>query len=860
MLRLTLFAGMLFIALVPQARAQTTYTWDGGSTATVPPATGISTDNNWTTAANWNPDVAPVPAVDATILLDGIIRTATVNNYAAPFILNGLQMGDNATSGFSITGSSFQFAGSGANITRSSALVSGAFTINSGINFAVATILDAGATNSTIYEIVLNGAITGGGTVNKTGADVLIASRNNTFTGTFNAGASNFTAFGAVNALGRAAKLSTGTSAISSVRSFTNASSGPGQSYTDVGYSQQLGALSGAGSYNLGGNDAQAASLLFGFLDTSTALSSSLSSSSLLSHAGKVGIGTFTYSGSQASSAAPTGGLSVRDGAFNFTAGGRYTNTFGTAGDIGVYAGATLNLNNSATVVPDRLPDSAVLRLAGGIFALTGNASANVSETLAGLVLNSGQSKIVVGQGTLGGAIVTGRANQLVFASVSQNSPTATVFFAATNLGNDDVTTGSAVGSVTFAASPVLVGGTLGTTAAAIVPFGLGAIDAAATAPTGFVTYTGTGTGTGGTSRIRILADAEYASTISGSTTGDNVKLSASETIVTAGTVRNSLLVTAPIVQNFAGSFTLTSGALMATATGITQLGGGPIEFGTAGAGTAYITVADPAGTLTVATTGTAANFSKDGAGTISLQNAITLGASPTVGVNAGTLQMLGGTFTPASGTLTYQVSKGATLAVVGADLAVAANRVLTGAGTVTAPNLVVSGGGLVRPSSLATLGQTGPAVLTVPNTNFGPGGTYEWYVSSVQGGQYTQSEILSTGSLNITSTTMNKFNIKVTPLSLANVPGGPVYDADNATHSWTIAHFDGGIGGNVSASSFNLIYNQSDFAGANLSISMTSTDVILTMIPVPEPGSILAIGALGLIGVRRIRRFRKKA
>ncbi|MEI7688231.1 MAG: hypothetical protein WCL32_24770, partial [Planctomycetota bacterium] len=604
------------------------------------------------------------------------------------------------------------------------------------------------AGTGTYYEMAFGGLLTGSGDVTKTGAtDVLLWGRNNTVTGTWSAGSSGGILYlGAVNALGSGAILDAGGSQLGGVRAFTIAATqtltGPGGSsvsIADAGYNQQVGQLQSTGGFvRLGLKDAQAATLMFGFSNVDTEFQGQLNGDSANSQFAKVGTGKFNYTANVTTSGVsngttPLAGISVQDGTFQMQDKGVFTAGATTAvGEVGIYAGATLRLDNfTAANFTDRLSDNATVRLGGGTLQIDGNASANSSETFGRLTLNSGQSAIV-----LNTAAGSGFSTAFAFSATGTNfisNSTATAFFVGLGLGSG----ASESTKVTFATAPATVGGggTFAQNNTSIIPNATADSTGAGT-PTSLVGYDSVN----GVRPITI-----YAPAIAGAANDANVRFTANEALIQAGTTLNSLLiVNNALSQGFAPGtpFTLTSGALLQTASGsgtpVNSNLTGPIRFGTGGGSTAYITVAGLAAidslTLTSGSALTAANLSKNGGGTLYLQasqfnpTTVTLGNSnvtaPVVAVNAGTLKAdpytsfnLGASAT----SLTYQISKGATLdvSVLAINTSDSTTRTLTGAGTVTG-QVTVGSGGTVRPSALGgTTGGASPGTLSVGSAVF---------------------------------------------------------------------------------------------------------------------------------------------
>ena len=117
--------------------------------------------------------------------------------------------------------------------------------------------------------------------------------------------------------------------------------------------------------------------------------------------------------------------------------------------------------------------------------------------------------------------------------------------------------------------------------------------------------------------------------------------------------------------------------------------------------------------------------------------------------VNAGTLTF--GTGSSVANTAgTFQVSKGAVLDVTLLGLTLTGGQTLQR--PVPSPAVTVGSGGTVRPSALGGASANGasPGTLGVGDAVFAPGGTYEWYLNSAQGGAYTQSALNGTGNFDL--------------------------------------------------------------------------------------------------------------
>ena len=132
--------------------------------------TGLGSDNNWSTDANWNLK-APVPY--DILQFAGTTRSTPFNNLTIDTPFNGIAF--NAGAGtFALSGNRF-------------ILNSGGITNNSSntqiINNDIVLNTNAGTINCNIAAINLNGNISGSGTLTKTGSAALRLSGNNSYTG-----------------------------------------------------------------------------------------------------------------------------------------------------------------------------------------------------------------------------------------------------------------------------------------------------------------------------------------------------------------------------------------------------------------------------------------------------------------------------------------------------------------------------------------------------------------------------------------------------------------------------------------------------------------------------------------------------
>ena len=136
----------------------TTRVWDGGGA-----------DNNWTTAANWDFDLAPVAGDD--LQFAGATRTAPNNDFPADTSFASITFNAGA-SAFTVGGNRITLAG---NVTNSS---SAAQTVSAALVLGGATTVTA-----TSNPIALSGVLSGTGSLTSTGVGGLSLGSTNTFSG-----------------------------------------------------------------------------------------------------------------------------------------------------------------------------------------------------------------------------------------------------------------------------------------------------------------------------------------------------------------------------------------------------------------------------------------------------------------------------------------------------------------------------------------------------------------------------------------------------------------------------------------------------------------------------------------------------
>lgn len=236
--------------------------------------------------------------------------------------------------------------------------------------------------------------------------------------------------------------------------------------------------------------------------------------------------------------------------------------------------------------------------------------------------------------------------------------------------------------------------------------------------------------------------------------------------------------------------------------------------------------------------------FTKTGSGTLEIVGSSTL--SGTLNINAGTVDMQG-----TVSTASINVNGGT----------------LTGDGTAGA-TLVIGSGGVLSPGN-------SPGTINAGNTTWAGGGSYLWEINDVDAGAGSDPgwDLLNvTGTLTISATSGNEFDIDITSLTLANA-AGDVHDFNGLNnYSWIIASASGGISG-FDASDFTLslggFSNPYDTTPGSWFISQSGNNILLNYnylggpigggggggeSAVPEPNTLLYFGlaTAGLLAFRR--------
>lgn len=589
-----------FLGYNPEANAQ--FVWNG-------PFSGTA---NWS-AGTWSPGTPPAGGgTGVSLFFNGSAATGYTasNDLGTPFVVNSIQFGR-----FFTTSSSFTNAGAntlelgGANPSIGTPIVGG-FDPNAGttINFTAPLVLNPSSGSVTFGGtgnglLLLGGAISGNAPVRIAGSSINNASfvrmtTANTFTG-------NVTLDGGHLVLGNATALGNAANVLNVNSGWLGASS----SITvgnNVSLNNTMQVIGLSGTLTLSGVISGNQGIRLSGMTSGT---SGLTLTGTNTYTGTTVIDTTTIFG-QGTNGPVNNGILTLSGAA-----GALSNT----SDIAVRAG-TLTVNDTTTFTGGaggRINDSANLRLSGGFFNFISGTGVNYSETLNNLFLESGNN-------TLTGTPTASSNVAANFNSLTRQNR-ATALFRGTNLGG---AFSSNQADITFSNAPTgdLIGGGggAGSTTISILPYIIGDTSASGTGST-FVTLN--------SGAIRALnTGTEYTTTITGGTsTSDNVRLTASLNINDAGlTTRNALIMTTGTLSNaLGGSLRLTSGTIFNSGTATISAN---LDFGSQEA------IIFSQGTLTISgTIAGSGGLTKAGSSTLTLSNTANSYTGTTT-INGGTI------------------------------------------------------------------------------------------------------------------------------------------------------------------------------------------------------------------------------
>lgn len=347
-------------------------------------------------------------------------------------------------------------------------------------------------------------------------------------------------------------------------------------------------------------------------------------------------------------------------------------------------SGATLALDNTGTLLSNRLGDTRGVNLAGGTLSLAGNASSPTTETIGALLLYAGQSRVEATR-------TSGQSATLGFSTLTRLGAGAVLEFAGD-------------GTVKFSSSANTNGILGGYT---VIGNDWAYLD-----------------GSG-----NVAAFSAYAPNLTSGATTDNVRLTSSQTLVSANTTRNSLS-----LDPSGGDFTLnlgasgnvlklTSGGLLTTGTGNATISGGQLTSNNGSRDlVAFVRgnlliespLVNVTNTVGPVTTTSSVSLTKAGEGTLRLAGENTY--SGETRVLAGTLAVAGGAAIP--DTSAISLGAGATLRLGGSTETVGG---LSGTGLVFFEDgaLTIGGAGLSG-SPTISLGNGRLTVASAATTDFG--------------------------------------------------------------------------------------------------------------------------------------------
>ncbi|MEM1158207.1 MAG: hypothetical protein AAF649_00240 [Verrucomicrobiota bacterium] len=165
----------------------------------------------------------------------------------------------------------------------------------------------------------------------------------------------------------------------------------------------------------------------------------------------------------------------------------------------------------------------------------------------------------------------------------------------------------------------------------------------------------------------------------------------------------------------------------------------------------------------------------------------------------------------------------------------------ITGNGTITT-TLAFTDGSVIAPGD-------SPGTFFGTNQDWGGGGVYQWEISDVDGmigGDPGYDFVSLSDTLTISATSLDKFQIDITSLTLANT-AGLVHDFDeNTSYVWTIATAANGISG-FDASFFELLTGNFGNSNSGLfSVQQNGNNVeVVYAVPEPSVALLVAIAAI---------------
>ena len=894
-LLLTALAEVLFwIGAAPTASAQF-YTWNA-------PNTGV-----WSSGANWNVGTAPpsAPATELTFTATGASSYTATNDIANPFLLRRLAFDNLSTGMITIApaagGGAITFAGTAPELDN---FGSGAVVLSMPLNLAADTLF----TGQGPGPVTLSGTVNDGGggfglntamasTYAFTASGASSINFLRVFSGTTQITAGTWTLTNATTADATAAfivgKSSGQTAAFTLSGGATLTVPGGNVLFGEVAGSTGTGTISGAGT---------------------TVTAASTATDTGLFVVGNSGTGSLTISGEAVANSrlgvigrlAGSNGTVVVDGAGSrwtttstLTVGGSGTGSLTVQGGGQVSPGELIlvgNAGGAATVLVTGTGSQIVTTASGSIGTRLGStltvadgglvsghfvAIGQTTGTASTAVIDSGtltvRDGLVVGHGGVGGLIV--RNGGVV--TVAGNSAFAGT--TSTSVGTITVTGTNSRLTMLGTNSFLIFGGGSGAGRGDLIVENGGTVSAVlqltfaqdtgsssvSVVDAGSVTVTGTiSLGQGGTASLTVRngGTATAGNVAVGTNTGAAGTLTvtgAGSTLSTTGFIRLAGFGTTP---GGSGTLTVSAGG-SASADGLLTLFGGGTANVDAGSlavgglkhGTATsignvnlsnggaLTITDGLGATYAGVIGGAGSVTKAGAGTQTLTGVNTYTGN--TNVNAGALVLSGAGSISTSSVIT--VANGATLDVGGVTggFTLTSGQALRGSGTVTGA-VTAGSGSVVAPGTSAG---TDDLVIN-GNLTLGSGSVLAARLNgNVAGTTYDQVAVTGTGAITLTGSTLTLTGT-YSPLAtdvLTIVRNGPNTAvtgafANPAVPGDPLGRLDlGGYYGNIS------------YFGSGGTISGGNDVVVYDLVPVPEPGTILAVAtAAGLAAAGPRRRL----
>ncbi len=607
-------------------------TWDGGGT-----------DNKWSTGANWSGDSAPVGSTTLKLSFDGTTRTAPIMD--GSYNVNTLRF-ETGAGAFSLTasggGSTLSFGGSVPGIIQLSANNQ---SIDVPLALTTTTIVETTGTGT----LTLAGSISGTGGITKLGAETLVLSGDNTYSGTTTVNAGTL--------------LLRHSDALGATTAGTTVTGGATlQLENNIAVGAEALALDGALRNTSGANTYGGAISGSGTV-TVEAGTLTLNGASANSYTGTTTVNTGQLDlAKTAGITAVAGNLLIGDGAGSATVRLVNSNQISDTSAVTLAAGGTpvFNLDGETETIGSLASTNtaAAVQLGSGSLTTGGD---NTSAAFAGAISGTGSlTKQGTGTFTLSGANTYSGATTIGAGTLIAQHSTAL----GTTGGGTTVASGATLqieNNVTIGAEALVLNGALRSTSGTNTFGGAISGTGSVTLEAGTLTLNGSGASTyTGTTTVNTgqldLAKTAGVTAVAGNLIIGNGSGSATVRLVTSNQIGDSSAVT--LAAGGTSIFNLnnqaeTIGSLASSNTAAAvQLGSATLATGGNNASTTFAGVISGTGGLT-----------KEGTGTFTLTSAHTYTGTTTV--SAGTLAL--GTSNAIADTSSLTLGAGATLALGGA-------------------------------------------------------------------------------------------------------------------------------------------------------------------------------------------------